>query len=531
MVLELHLRNRRWIPTLKNLALCVCVLLSLQARSVRADDAAGADALREAQNYYRSGQYFRSARYAFAATETPSLEPEAYSWVTLSLVRAGLYNAASYFFVKTLQTGNKPAIRRVLGDTQELLVRVGGDVLRKYLIRHTAYDDYDLVNRSAYLYSLGKDTLLDGKEERAIAYFNGISPKSALWPFVLQLRGTALAILGRGDEAIRDFRACSASASNYVTSAEGFHRRQQERESEDLAARCKAGEARTLYQQNKFADADRAYDSIPKASFVWPDILFEQAWNAFGRQEYNRTLGKLVSYKSPALSFVFNSEIDVLRAQSYLLLCLYGDANDVINEFNTKYAKMSTDVRRFVDSNGSNLSAFYEAGKSALGGPLHTRNDFHRLLNRFVRGPYFQNLVASEVAVASEQAAIARFALTQSAGSHDIGQGFPGFLEQVLKWRLTTIKNLGGAFVKNSLIDYHKDLLADFDKIAFIKLEMLSRAKDKLLSRSTGGSSRARGNIEPTRRDDQYRWSFNGEFWTDELGDYVFGLESECGKG
>ena len=39
---------------------------------------------------------------------------------------------------------------------------------------------------------------------------------------------------------------------------------------------------------------------------------------------------------------------------------------------------------------------------------------------------------------------------------------------------------------------------------------------------------RGRGNVEPRRRDDQFYWSFNGEFWNDELGDYVFGLESEC---
>ena len=37
-----------------------------------------------------------------------------------------------------------------------------------------------------------------------------------------------------------------------------------------------------------------------------------------------------------------------------------------------------------------------------------------------------------------------------------------------------------------------------------------------------------RGRSDVPRRDYQYFWSFNGEFWNDELGDYVFGLESEC---
>jgi hypothetical protein len=63
---------------------------------------------------------------------------------------------------------------------------------------------------------------------------------------------------------------------------------------------------------------------------------------------------------------------------------------------------------------------------------------------------------------------------------------------------------------------------------------MLGRAKDKLIRKMTHAKpendGRSRGVVRPTRRDDQMFWTFNGEFWNDELGDYVFGLESECGK-
>ncbi|HUP56010.1 MAG TPA: hypothetical protein VM598_01060, partial [Bdellovibrionota bacterium] len=76
--------------------------------------------------------------------------------------------------------------------------------------------------------------------------------------------------------------------------------------------------------------------------------------------------------------------------------------------------------------------------------------------------------------------------------------------------------------------DYHQELIADTEKMAFIKLEMLKRAKDQILKRPSRGVDRSWGNVEPSRRDDQYYWSFNGEFWNDELGDYVFGLESQC---
>ncbi|MBL7714732.1 MAG: hypothetical protein JNL01_04635 [Bdellovibrionales bacterium] len=474
--------------------------------------------LSQANRLLEEGRNAMAARYAFSAGgESPAA---ANALITEALMREGLPQAASYFFIRTLQSGDQSAIRKVLSHTQALTVSVGADLLRKYLIRHTKYEDYDPGQKSAYLYALGKDSLLDKKEERAIGYLNGISAKTQLWPFALQLRGTAYAILGKTQDALRDFRACVDRAEDYPKNKEAM----------DLRARCQASVARVLYQMNRFDEADRVYDSIPKASLVWPDILFEQAWNGFAKGEFNKTLGKLVSYKSPALSFVLNSEVDVLRAQSYLGLCLYSDANDEINHFHEKYSKVGEEVKRFVESNSGNSDAFYRLGRTVLGGPLHTRNPFHRMVNRFIRGPYFQNLVAAESQIEYEVKALKASGDLNSSMVQS-GSGFADFITKVLEWRKRSTREIGGAFVKNSLMDYHSMLIADFEKIAFIKLEMLGRAKDKLLARKSQSADRFRGNQEPARRDDQYRWGFNGEFWTDELGDYVFGLESECGEG
>ncbi len=479
--------------------------------------------LADAQRLYDSGQYFKAARYAFAATEQDqSLQADAYSWVTLGLVKAQLPNAASYFFIKTLQSGKKSAIRRVLGISQSLLVHVGGDLLRKYMIKHTKYDDYDGANKSAFLYSLGKEAVLRGQEEKAVSYLNGIRSNSPLSAYALQLRGTAYAILGNHEQALDDFKNCIARSDNVgeVT--------RSRREGDDLEARCKAGYARTLYQMGRFDDADLAYDKITKASIVWPDILFEQAWNAFARGEYNRTLGKLVSYKSPALDFVFNTEVDVLRAQSYLALCLYSDANEAINEFNATYTGLGQKVKSFVEKNSNDMVAFYELGKGALKSSLYTKNETYRMANRFVRSPYFQSLVKVERDLAREKGGIGFFDSAQPGVEQNPDRGFPGFLDKVLEWRRNSVRTLGGAFVKNSLMDYHAALISDFEKMAFIKLEMLKRAKDFLIYKKHNVAQRLRGNIEPSRKGYQYYWGFNGEFWNDELGDYVFGLESEC---
>ncbi len=491
-------------------------------------------ALVQAKNMSAQGQHFSAARYAYSATETAqgAEQADAFATVTTSLIKAGLYQSSSYFFLKTLETKDKPAIRKVLVYAEPLMDRLGGDTLRDYLIRYTELNDYAANGRSAYLFSLGKAALLKGEENKALQYLNSVSTSSPLYPRALQLRGTALAIQGRNEESIDDFRDCVQASRLVVTETDTASNRyrQQIREKVDLEQRCLASQARVYYQADRFEDAEKIYDKIPKDALIWPDILFEQAWNSFARREFNRSLGKLVTYKSPMLSSIFNSENDVLQAQSYLSLCLYDDVNETVDRFQAEYSELGRDVKRFVEQNESNLPNFYALGVQTAKSPFNSKNNLHRMTNRFIRGPYFYGLMTQDRDIAAERGAIASFAqMTQSSDS----AGLAGFLKEVLGFRTRTVRNLGGAFVRNSLIDHQLQLVADFEKMSFIRIEMLSRAKDKLVRQSRSAQAeedeRKRGAVIPNRRDYQMFWTFNGEFWRDELGDYVFGLQSECG--
>ena len=103
MVFQLQLRSRLRLSSL--IAALALVFTSAQAF---ADPNLAAQYLRDSQQYFNDGQFFRSARYAFAAAEqNPQIKSDAYSWITVSLAEAGMYNSAVYFFVRTLQSGNK----------------------------------------------------------------------------------------------------------------------------------------------------------------------------------------------------------------------------------------------------------------------------------------------------------------------------------------------------------------------------------------------------------------------------------------
>jgi hypothetical protein len=87
-------------------------------------------------------------------------------------------------------------------------------------------------------------------------------------------------------------------------------------------------------------------------------------------------------------------------------------------------------------------------------------------------------------------------------------------------------QNLLGSYARAQFQTKYNSLSQSFQGMSYIKLEVLSRKKHSLYESKRSGK---RGDVKYIERNDkQYFWDFNGEFWADELGDYVFALGSEC---
>ena len=272
MVFQLQLWYRAGFQALEKkfryfyIFLFFCCLI-LKGSLVEAHPNLGLTYLNDAAHLYHQKEYFKAARYAFAAIEEdPGLKSQGYAWITQGLIHAHLPHASAYFFIKTLQTGDLGSIQSVLTQTENLLFSVGADLIKKYLIRYTRYEDYDSPNRSAYLYALGKDLILQNLYQKAIQVLSAIPSNSSLWPYMLQMRGSALAITGKNWEAIQDFRQCADHSNRILQGNKVDSSIFLSHEVDDLRSRCVAGEARTFYQMNRFVEADRTYEAISKKS-------------------------------------------------------------------------------------------------------------------------------------------------------------------------------------------------------------------------------------------------------------------------
>ena len=97
-----------------------------------------------------------------------------------------------------------------------------------------------------------------------------------------------------------------------------------------------------------------------------------------------------------------------------------------------------------------------------------------------------------------------------------------------IKTIIDEIKTTMGAYVRSSLVSKYSELYSAFEGMSYIKLEVLAQRKERLYQ-TDEIEGKKRGDVRYIERNDkQYFWTFNGEFWADELGDYVFALRSEC---
>jgi hypothetical protein len=337
-------------------------------------------------------------------------------------------------------------------------------------------------------------------------------------PFALLLEGSAFAVLGKTNSAKASFRRCIDVSDDFLSQTTEPNRMRQLSINKDY---CIVGIPRSDFAAKKYESANSMYLDLPKESYIWPEVLFEEAWNSFYLRDYNRTLGKLVTYKAPVLDYVFNPETDVLRSLTYMELCLFDDAGKVVDDFYQEYESDSTAMKKFLAKYGRNYKYYYLMMKSKKLGKRPGNKLLNNYLDYLLKDAAFVELLDNFNRGRNEIQKI------KTSPNRKLKRIFLANLKQALLLQ----RDLIGAYVRKTIIQFTKELEKTFEGMSYIKLEILARKKDQIYNTTRSYGFRSRGDVKNIQRTDkQYFWTFNGEFWADELGDYVFSLKSECRK-
>lgn len=402
---------------------------------------------------------------------------------------------------------------------------VDGDLERAFekMVTHTGVRPFETLpdsvldqSRSSVIrYILAKKHFRAGRIERAMAEVSRVNANHPVYPFAIHLRAAAYALLGKNKEAENDYRDCVSFSRSRVNSESNPVKLRQLFINRDS---CVAGVARSAFGRSDYKQADLLFLDVPKSSYIWPEILFEEAWSSYYLKNYNRTLGKLVSYKAPVFDFVFNPEIDVLRSLAFMRMCLYNDVNKTADDFYAQWQEPSNGLRSFISQHGKDYDYYYR---------LLTTFEKDRQAGDFLMQSVMLSIVKDPAWQEMKQALIDSIAEHQ----HHNKTGRGAFRTALLRNVQSVVgdyQNLMGSYARSQFREKYSQLVKSFQDMSYIKLEVLARKKQALYNDAPATSGK-RGDVRYIERNDkQYFWDFNGEFWADELGDYVFALRSEC---
>jgi len=434
-----------------------------------------------------------------------------YRRTIIELVGSG-YHFSAVPWMKDILVKNHKALDEDLENAFDKMIYVTG-------VKPFETLPEDILSRSKsgnIRYILAKRLLKRNRPSEAMAELNKVNGDHPAYPFVAHMKGTIYSILSRSKDAETQFKDCIRTSDKESNRTKSRIQKNQLLLNRDY---CIAGVARAQFGDKNFKNAELNYLDIQKSSFVWPEILFEEAWTSYYLKNYNRTLGKLVSYKAPVFDFIFKPEVEVLKTLTYMKMCLYEDAKKTADDFYENLYKPSKELRRFINSRGKdyryfyNLMADFETGKSA---PL----------------PLVETILKSiqkDGAFIEMKGALTSAIVEYNNLRKQRASGFRTNLLKNLKVVLSDYRTVMGAYIRAGLVSKYSELYSAFQGMSYIKLEILALRKERLYNTDNLGSGQKRGDVKYIQRNDkQYFWTFNGEFWADELGDYVFALRSEC---
>ena len=287
--------------------------------------------------------------------------------------------------------------------------------------------------------------------------------------------------------------------------------------------------ARVHYEAKRYRQALRFYAEIPRESDNWLQALFEGAWAFFLMKKYNNTLGNIHTFHSPFFINRFYPETYVLQAITFLSLCRYNNVKFSIQNFKKRYTPVFKDLRKVINRYRGDYGKFFILIKKYRKGSLKSYRHAHAILDSLSRRDIYKEALTT-----------IRFATREIDRLEDASRMWlvSGLIDELktflVKKRSVAMNNAGVKLIRGAQesVEYLTEL---YNQTRFIKAELLLGKVDKLRSllRVTAAEKKVRfigGMQEITIKSDLEFWPFEGEYWEDELGGYVYDIVSSCKK-
>ncbi len=284
------------------------------------------------------------------------------------------------------------------------------------------------------------------------------------------------------------------------------------------------GKARTFYAQGKYTSSVEYYEKVPRFSDDWYDAMFESGWayrqNALDqttREGFSREVGKALgmthSIQSPYFDGRFRAESFVLKATAYFDMCHFDRARKALDTLFALYEPVAEALKpwRAGEQTDSEMLKAIVDGNADLPEEIRLRVSTNR---RFKKYAALAEKGASELESAREK-------FPQGGLRNQLLELISDLTEQAI--------GLAGQVARAQVEREAAQLDGFLSQASIVKFETAD-AERKMLEagRDITKGPRARGPTPFVPSGKSQFWSFNGEYWIDELGYYQHSIKNEC---
>jgi tetratricopeptide (TPR) repeat protein len=347
--------------------------------------------------------------------------------------------------------------------------------------------------------------------EAAINAAQKVKKEHSYYPESLLLQGVSTDLLGK-EQGSQYYNACIKASERYIafTKYTKF-----KRYFVLISEQCQLSLSRIHYKNGEFDKAIEEAELIDKTSYSWPYVIRDKAWAYYKLKNYNRSLGVIMTYRSPLVDSYFSPEAEMLQALNFYKLCLYQDSSLVIDQYYRVYKERADILSKMIKGNSNSNDFYFKLLATDL--KDSTAVPYLKNLRAQLRKQLKINIHLGSYQKAKEE--LDQFT-KNNANSPEI---------KFLSLAVSNMEKLLNQHVKEYIYYFLNTINYFSYEMLNLKLEIISRKKDLIYDNKRLISTRARGNIKNIQiPSDVSVYSFNGEFWADELGDASFGLKSNC---
>ena len=288
--------------------------------------------------------------------------------------------------------------------------------------------------------------------------------------------------------------------------------------------------ARIAYKIGDYDASIYYYRKIPQGSYKQATSFYESAWVYFLKGDYQRALGTFHTLDSPYFSHYFYPEVWILEATAYLNYCHFDRTSLALQRFEQEVLPLIAPLESFL-SNTQKPEDFYSSLIAAVNdkqGALQYKLP-EKLVPNVLANVEFYNLYRTIKQIESEQRRIDR----EGGPLANYGVELRDNLAKLHRDRVREIGLTIRLILGESLQELQKfrtkfvELGVDMADIAIDEADRRQRAIDEGTKpeeekkAETGGSGSIVGS-------DTWRWDFESEYWSDEIGAYRSRIKDQC---